>query len=202
MILGCRVDQKVSVNCWMRSRRMSQVPWNFGGGPVSIRLRSPRHCARRGRQVRDFTLQRCAKRCQVPVAVDAAELLAGLDHRGGAPAQCHLPGAPALDVTGVVVRASEGGTFRRSTVSVSSRPSRRLAAAPGWVRSSSLARASRAASASTADPAWTVWRTPRHLPHGRPRAGDRHLNVYETRDNLARRANRYNGHQGVVEMVC
>ena len=32
--------------------RMSQVPWNFGGGPVSIRLRSPRHCARRVRQVR------------------------------------------------------------------------------------------------------------------------------------------------------
>jgi hypothetical protein len=25
--------------------RMSRVPWNFGGGPVSIRLRSPRHCA-------------------------------------------------------------------------------------------------------------------------------------------------------------
>ena len=33
-------------------RRMSRVPWNFGGGPVSIRLRSPRHCARRVRQVR------------------------------------------------------------------------------------------------------------------------------------------------------
>ena len=26
---------------------MSRVPWNFGGGPVSIRLRSPDHCARR-----------------------------------------------------------------------------------------------------------------------------------------------------------
>ena len=36
-------------------------------------------------------------------------------------------------------------------MSVSSRPSRRLAAAPGWVRSSSLARASSAASASSAD---------------------------------------------------
>ncbi len=34
--------------------RMSQVPWNFGGGPVSIRLRSPRYCARRARQVRRF----------------------------------------------------------------------------------------------------------------------------------------------------
>jgi hypothetical protein len=37
------------------------------------------------------------------------------------------------------VRARVGGTPRRSTVSVSCRPSRRLAAAPGWVRSSSLA---------------------------------------------------------------
>jgi hypothetical protein len=25
--------------------RMSRVPWNFGGGPVSIRLRSPAHHA-------------------------------------------------------------------------------------------------------------------------------------------------------------
>ena len=33
-------------------RAYSRVPWNFGGGPVSIRLRSPRHCARRVRQVR------------------------------------------------------------------------------------------------------------------------------------------------------
>ena len=35
-------------------KRMSRVPLNFGGGPVSIRLRSPRHCARRVRQVRRF----------------------------------------------------------------------------------------------------------------------------------------------------
>jgi Antitoxin VbhA len=27
------------------TRRMSRVPWNFDGGPVSIRLRSPHHCA-------------------------------------------------------------------------------------------------------------------------------------------------------------
>ena len=49
------------------------------------------------------------------------------------------------------VRARVGGTPRRSTVSVSSRPSRRLAAAPGWVRSSSLASASSAASACSAE---------------------------------------------------
>jgi len=29
---------------WMLTR-MSRVPWNFGGGPVSIRLRSPAHHA-------------------------------------------------------------------------------------------------------------------------------------------------------------
>jgi hypothetical protein len=52
------------------------------------------------------------------------------------------------------VRANVGGTPRRSTVSVSDRPSRRLAPAPGWVRSSSFARASRAASASSAESAW------------------------------------------------
>ena len=34
--------------------RMSRVPWNFGGGPVSIRLRSRRHCAPRIRQIRRF----------------------------------------------------------------------------------------------------------------------------------------------------
>ncbi len=28
-----------------RVARLSRVPWNFGGGPVSIRLRSPGHCA-------------------------------------------------------------------------------------------------------------------------------------------------------------
>src|SRR6478609_4897463 len=32
--------------------RMSRVPWNFGGGPVSIRLRSPAHHASRVRRFR------------------------------------------------------------------------------------------------------------------------------------------------------
>ena len=40
------------------------------------------------------------------------------------------------------VRANDGGTFSRSTVSVSCSPSRSDPAAPGWVRSSSRARAS------------------------------------------------------------
>ncbi|MGH3968282.1 MAG: hypothetical protein ACRDTV_09275, partial [Mycobacterium sp.] len=29
-----------------------------------------------------------------------------------------------------------------------------------------------------------LWRNARHLPHGRTRAGDRHLKFYDTRDNL------------------
>ncbi|VBA34990.1 hypothetical protein LAUMK35_05838 [Mycobacterium pseudokansasii] len=52
------------------------------------------------------------------------------------------------------VRARAGGTPRRSTVSVSSSPSRRDAAAPGWVRSNSVANACSAAWASNADSAW------------------------------------------------
>jgi transposase InsO family protein len=31
---------------------------------------------------------------------------------------------------------------------------------------------------------WCVLADARHLPHGRSRAGDRHLKFYETRDNL------------------
>ena len=40
-------------------QRMSRVPWNFGGGPVSIRLRSRRDCCSRVRQFRrDMPFQR------------------------------------------------------------------------------------------------------------------------------------------------
>jgi hypothetical protein len=51
------------------------------------------------------------------------------------------------------VRARVGGRSRRSTVRVSSMPSRRLAAAPGWVRSSSAANAVSSASAARAESA-------------------------------------------------
>jgi hypothetical protein len=76
--------------------------------------------------------QRGAQRPQVQVAVDTAELLARLDHAGGAPAQRHLPIAPALDVRAAIttnadldsmalgergVRARVGGTPRRRIVS-------------------------------------------------------------------------------------
>src|SRR5512144_1278260 len=103
------------------------------------------------------------------MSVDTAELLAGFEHPGGAPAQRHLSVAPVLDVSGVVpayqimdsialversVRARVGGTPSRSTVSVSSSPSRRLAAAPGWVVSSARARVSSCAAASSAESAW------------------------------------------------
>src|SRR3954454_12138513 len=46
----------------------------------------------------DLGVERDAQLGQVQVAVDPAELLAGLDHPGGAPAQRHLPVPPALDV--------------------------------------------------------------------------------------------------------
>src|SRR3954452_15242872 len=45
--------------------------------------------------------ERVAQRPQVHVPVDATELLAGLDHPRGAPAQRHLPVAPVLDVARV-----------------------------------------------------------------------------------------------------
>jgi hypothetical protein len=49
-----------------------------------------------------FGFERAAQCGQVQVAVDAAELLAGLDHTGGAPAQHHLPVAPTFYVSGVL----------------------------------------------------------------------------------------------------
>jgi hypothetical protein len=36
------------------SERLSRVPWNFGGGPLCVRLRRPSHPARRGWQFRRF----------------------------------------------------------------------------------------------------------------------------------------------------
>ena len=36
-------EANVEVEAWRM--RMSRVPWNFGGAPVSIRLRSPAHHA-------------------------------------------------------------------------------------------------------------------------------------------------------------
>jgi hypothetical protein len=49
--------------------------------------------------------------------------------------------------------AKHEGMFRRSTVRVSAMPSRRLAAAPGWVRSSSAASAHSSDSAASAESA-------------------------------------------------
>src|SRR6478752_669067 len=46
--------------------------------------------------------ERGAQRPQVQVAVDTAELLARLHHPGRAPAQRHLPIAPALDVRAAI----------------------------------------------------------------------------------------------------
>ncbi len=43
---------------------------------------------------------------QAQVAVDAAELVTGFEHPGGALAQCHGPVAAALDVLGVLPASS------------------------------------------------------------------------------------------------
>ena len=51
-----------------------------------------------------LALKRCAERRQVQVAVYTAELLAGLDHPGGAPAQRHLSIAPAGARTEIMAR--------------------------------------------------------------------------------------------------
>jgi hypothetical protein len=98
--------------------------------------------------------ERVAQRPQVQVPVDATELLAGLDHPRGGSAQRIVPSRQFLTLLACVrqieimlstefvernVRASVGGMARRSTVRVSAMPPRRLAAVPGWVRSSSAA---------------------------------------------------------------
>src|SRR5450756_3072542 len=49
----------------------------------------------------DIRVERNAEPWQVQVAVDAAELLAGLDHPGGAPAQRHGAVLPVLHVARV-----------------------------------------------------------------------------------------------------
>src|SRR6266536_2373458 len=89
------------------------------------------------------------------VALDPAERALGVEHAGSGPAQHHLPVAPAgdvavggardrdhrlgLDVVSVLARAPVMPS--RATVNSSGRPSRRLAAAPGCLRSNMVARA-------------------------------------------------------------
>jgi len=112
----------------------------------------------------DLAFEAGAQVRAVQVAVDATELLAGLDHlrRRASASPCSV--APALHVRGPLPSdsdhgldrwssaacASMGGTPSRSTVRVSARPSRRLAATRRWVLSSSRAKAWNCASASSA----------------------------------------------------
>jgi hypothetical protein len=103
------------------------------------------------------------------MAVDATELLAGLGHPGGAPAQRHLPVAPTFDVAGVFAahrdhrlegvrraqRVGQGGRnvqaqYRERVLQTLAQAGRR----PGVGAVEFCARASRAASASIADAAW------------------------------------------------
>jgi hypothetical protein len=98
-----------------------------------------------------LALERGAQCRRVQVTVHTTKLLAGLGYPGRAPPSAICPSRQRLTLPACSrqtetidsiqfversVRASVGGTPRRRTVRVSSRPSRRLAAAPGWVRSS------------------------------------------------------------------
>jgi hypothetical protein len=122
----------------------------------------------------DLALERGAQRAQVQVAVDAAELLAGLDHPGGAPAQRHLPVAPALDVAragpadrdhaldrvGRAQRARE----RRGARPAAARSTSRSCLRAGW-------RLRPGGSCPARGPARSAAPRPRALSrHGRPRA--------------------------------
>src|SRR6266498_1975684 len=55
----------------------------------------------------DLVFERGAQRWQVEVAVDAAELLGCFEHARNAPAQRHLPVAPAFHVLGVLAAVPE-----------------------------------------------------------------------------------------------
>jgi hypothetical protein len=78
--------------------RMSRVPWNFGDGPTVSGDVHEVILHEGSDSFGGLALERGAQCGQVQMTVEAAELLAGLDHAGGAPAQRHLPVAPALDV--------------------------------------------------------------------------------------------------------
>jgi hypothetical protein len=116
-----------------------------------------------------------AERGQVQVAVDAAELLAGLDPADGAPGQCH--GAVCQFFTSLEwVRAME---IIDSTQSV-------LRSVPLIVL------------LHNGPLSWVDLAVAQHLPQGRCQ-GDRHLNFHESRDKsiaLTRKAPAYGVGQG------
>jgi len=154
--------------------RMSRVPWNFGGGPVSIRLRSPDHCARLGptdsANSRSSAV-RSVGRCRCPLTrrncLPASIIPAAHQRNAICPSRPRFRLAACSRHTEIIdsmvlvdrsVRANVVGTPRRSTVSVSDRPSRRLAPAPGGCgRVPSPGRAGRP-------------RLPVRSPHGRRRS--------------------------------
>jgi len=73
---------------------MSLVPWNLGSGPLIVR---PLQVIMAGGSdsFGDLAFEGRAQAREVQVAVDATELLAGLDHPGCAPAHRQVPVAPA-----------------------------------------------------------------------------------------------------------
>jgi hypothetical protein len=101
-----------------------------------------------------------AERGQVQLAVDAAELLAGLDPAGGAPAQCHGAVLPVRHFA----RVGRAMEIIDSTQSVL-----RSVLLIGPLHNGPLS--------------WVDLAVAQHLPQGRCQ-GDRHLNFRESRDNL------------------
>src|SRR3954471_2371463 len=139
-------------------KRMSRSPWNFSTAVPVSRLRGDERNGLLGGGgdggLMELTLDRGDELGEVGVADDAPELSLGFEHPRGGPAQAHVARLPVLDVaTGAPdaldhrlarVRALERllqvvADPEAVRVSVSSRPSRSDAAAPGCERSSSPA---------------------------------------------------------------
>src|SRR5665648_613923 len=88
-------------------RIFASAAWDHARGPRVARVRSGGDhgvimADGSGGLCGDMRVERGAQRGQVQVAVDAAELAAGFDHSGGAPAQCHGAVLPVLHVARVV----------------------------------------------------------------------------------------------------
>lgn len=114
---------------------------------------------------------------QLLMRLQSSEALVGLDHAGRGPSQGHAGVLPAFDVardaamvpimfSAILVEASDRrssvGTFNQTTVRISSRPWRMVAATPGHCWSSRRARLRINFSASSASSS-QAWLSTRHV---------------------------------------
>lgn len=111
--------------------RLSRVPWNFGGGPVSIRLRSPGHCALQVRRFRVRVQRGLLGRCRWPLTrrncLPASTMPAAHQRSAICPSRQRLTLLACSRQTEIIdsmalgersVRASVGATPNRSDVDV------------------------------------------------------------------------------------